>query len=172
MRILTVRNPWAWALVHGGKDVENRPRNIAGDYRGLVAIHVAQAADGAAHERASWPELERAMTREIRDDASLQPGDLPWQSHAGHIIGVAELVGNHLAKPSASRGNVCFDDHTPVGEVCSPWAHPAESFVGHRGFHLVLADARPLSEPIPYTGALGLRRLDDATTARVLAGLP
>lgn len=40
MRILTVRQPWAWAIIHGGKDVENRVRNIAGDYRGPIAIHV------------------------------------------------------------------------------------------------------------------------------------
>lgn len=33
----------------------------------------------------------------------------------------------------------------------------------------VLANPRPLAEPIPYKGALGLRRLDDDTTARVLA---
>jgi hypothetical protein len=30
MRALTVRQPWAWAIVHGGKDIENRTRNIAG----------------------------------------------------------------------------------------------------------------------------------------------
>ena len=41
MRVLTVRQPWAWAIIHGGKDVENRTRNLAGAYRGPVAIHVA-----------------------------------------------------------------------------------------------------------------------------------
>jgi hypothetical protein len=41
MRALTVRQPWAWAIVHGGKDVENRTRNLAGSYRGPVAIHAA-----------------------------------------------------------------------------------------------------------------------------------
>ena len=43
MRILTVRQPWAWAIIHGGKDVENRVRNIAGDYHGPIAIHAAKA---------------------------------------------------------------------------------------------------------------------------------
>ena len=33
-----LRNPWAWAIIFGGKDVENRTRNIAGGYRGPVAI--------------------------------------------------------------------------------------------------------------------------------------
>lgn len=30
LRVLTVRQPWAWSLIEGGKDVENRSRNIAG----------------------------------------------------------------------------------------------------------------------------------------------
>jgi hypothetical protein len=27
LRALTVQQPWAWAIIHGGKDVENRGRN-------------------------------------------------------------------------------------------------------------------------------------------------
>jgi len=37
--------------------------------------------------------------------------------------------------------------------------------------HLVLANPRPLVEPIPYRGALGLRHLDEETTSRVKAVL-
>lgn len=44
-RILTVRQPWAWAIIHGGKTVENRVRNISGDYRGPVLIHAAKVND-------------------------------------------------------------------------------------------------------------------------------
>ena len=29
MRVLTVRQPWAWAIIHGQKDVENRVRSLA-----------------------------------------------------------------------------------------------------------------------------------------------
>lgn len=36
MRILSVRQPWAWALVDGWKDVENRSWRTA--YRGPIAI--------------------------------------------------------------------------------------------------------------------------------------
>lgn len=45
MRALTIRQPWAWAVIHAGKTVENRSRNIAGDYRGLVAIHASTRDD-------------------------------------------------------------------------------------------------------------------------------
>lgn len=181
MRILTVRQPWAWAIVHGGKDVENRVRNIAGDYRGPVAIHAAKAWAGDpwqmlggsraladAHRVArdsdglSWPERHRGM-----DDA------------LGSVIGVVDLVDVHdagdcwnqdLLRLSRLRteDRVAYDalpDRGPgglVGKVrmCSQWA-----LDDHH--HLVLGNPRALREPIPFKGALGLRRLDDDMVARI-----
>lgn len=37
MKALTVQQPWAWAIVEGGKDVENRTQ--VWSYRGSLAIH-------------------------------------------------------------------------------------------------------------------------------------
>ena len=37
MKVLSVRQPWAWAIIHGGKDVENR--NWYTSFRGTLAIH-------------------------------------------------------------------------------------------------------------------------------------
>ncbi len=154
MRILTIRQPWARAIIHGGKDIENRVRNIAGSYRGPVAIHAGAAWD--------W-------------EAQFPVGDTPHPTSRSlvrsAIIGVVDLVGSHVVKESASERNVCFDHHTPTGDVCSPWAQPFNQFVGYRGYHLVLANPRPLAEPIPFKGGLGLRRLDDATTAAVLEAI-
>jgi hypothetical protein len=42
IRTLTVRQPWAWAIMQGGKDVENRSQKTS--IRGTVAIHAAAAA--------------------------------------------------------------------------------------------------------------------------------
>jgi len=39
MRALTVRQPWAWAIVSAGKDIENR--SWPTKYRGWLAIHAA-----------------------------------------------------------------------------------------------------------------------------------
>lgn len=36
---LTIRQPWAWSIINGGKDVENR--SWLADYRGPLAIHVS-----------------------------------------------------------------------------------------------------------------------------------
>lgn len=36
-RALSIRQPWAWAIIRAGKDVENRPKRL--NYRGPICIH-------------------------------------------------------------------------------------------------------------------------------------
>ena len=43
MKVLSVRQPWAWAIIHGGKDVENR--NWDTKFRGRLAIHAGKQFD-------------------------------------------------------------------------------------------------------------------------------
>ena len=147
MRILTVRQPWAWAIIHGGKDVENRVRNIAGDYRGPVAIHVAQKPAGISYR-----------DYHMVTDAGY---DTAYDKQTGAIIGVVDLVDVHDGREESL--------HALTGEViathsCSPWAEVD-------AWHLELANPQPLADPIPYRGALGLRRLDADTIALIEAGL-
>ncbi|WP_454112811.1 hypothetical protein [Microbacterium maritypicum] len=138
-RILTVRQPWAWAIIHGGKNVENRVRNIAGEYRGPVLIHVAKK------YAAGWtsPVLAGVMNR--HDGVYAEPQ--PWRDHSGMIIGVVDLVDSHPV-------DACIEQqHDGDWLVCSEWAERA-------GHHLVLANPRGLDDPFPYTGMLGLGRTD------------
>ncbi|MCS3426711.1 ASCH domain-containing protein [Leucobacter aridicollis] len=164
MRILTVQQPWAWAIIHGGKDVENRVRNIAGDYRGPVAIHAGLAFDRAGlNDRtlhAKWEEFGGPHA----------PGN--W-SDRGAIIGVVDLTDVH-AVANAHFHPVCHDHRAPNGlataaaagtGACSAWTMPGAQW------HLVLTNPRPLAMPIPYKGALGLRRLDKATIDTITAAL-
>lgn len=133
MRAITVRQPWAWAIMHGGKDVENRTRNIAGSYRGPLVIHAAKT--GASFD-STHPTL--------------------WPFDARHVFGVAlgvvDLVevhnGDCIAIETYREG---FEQRI---EMCSPWAE------GNR-HHLILANPRPFPEPIPYKGALGLWNFPD-----------
>lgn len=165
MRILTVRQPWAWAIIHGGKDVENRVRNIAGDYRGPVAIHVAQedaegAPDSLWFDHAEFYRRERGPIT----------GRMWKNTDRGNIIGVVDLVDVHSASVIGGCGrmdNHCDEHPNGCRHHCSPWAMGPAPDGWYR--HLVLANPRALAEPIPYRGALGLRRLDDDTTARILA---
>ncbi len=40
MKVLSVRQPWPWAIFHAGKDIENRDWST--NFRGTVAIHAAK----------------------------------------------------------------------------------------------------------------------------------
>lgn len=64
----------------------------------------------------------------------------------GAIIGVVDLVDVH--RPLWN--DACADD---AGGPCSPWAE-------RDAHHLVLANPRMLVDPLPWAGALGLRKCD------------
>ena len=151
LRILTVRQPWSEAIIFGGKDVENRVRNIAGAYRGAIAIHSAK--------RPATPDEWRAFDAQFPDAMLRMTETVPWgQEEFGVIIGVVDLVDVHEAE-------TCCDWRLGApGQIdrawCSPWAQGDDH-------HLMLANPRTLPEPIPFKGALGLRRLDVETTAAV-----
>lgn len=151
MRILTVRQPWAWAIVHGQKDVENRVRNIAGGYRGPVAIHAARAVDRESFIPHLWGQFHDS-----------------GQEVFGAIIGVVDLVdvhqGHNTERDPMRAVRSCFIQPGKPYGPCSPWAQPD-------AHHLVLANPSPLRDPIPFKGALGLRRLDDDMVARIEGGL-
>ncbi len=58
MKALSVRQPWAWLIVHGFKDIENRTWRTG--YRGPVLIHAGKKVDVEAIEliREQFPEIE------------------------------------------------------------------------------------------------------------------
>lgn len=52
---LSVRQPWAWAIIHAGKDVENRSRRsitLGGMRLGRIAVHAAKGMTRAEYEGA------------------------------------------------------------------------------------------------------------------------
>ena len=53
MKALTVKAPWAWAIIHAAKDVENRTWSTA--YRGPLAIHAGVVCTRTYHTwAAGW----------------------------------------------------------------------------------------------------------------------
>ncbi|MFD5882580.1 ASCH domain-containing protein [Streptomyces yangpuensis] len=122
VRGLTVRQPWAWALLHG-KTVENRSWPLPTALTGAtVLLHAGMA-------------LDRAGLRDPR--VTSLPG-FPAQADftTGAVIAVGRLRGCHFA----------------TGGCCAPWGDPET-------FHWELTDLRPLPEPVPAKGKLGLWRL-------------
>lgn len=80
MKALSIRQPWAWLIVHGGKDIENRSWHTK--YRGRFLVHASGG-----------------MTRDEYADGyrfALECGvtDLPRyeELQRGGIIGSVELV--------------------------------------------------------------------------------
>lgn len=154
MRVLTVRQPWAWSIIFAGKDVENRSRNIAGSYRGPVLIHAALQAvpfEGPGEEAWDVPMYRDAHAREtsvVRHRIDVR----------GAIIGVVDLVDVHSASILGGCGRLRHDcpEHGTCREHCSPWAMGPTA--GGWFQHLVFENPRALDQPVPWKGGLGLRR--------------
>lgn len=128
MKVLSVRQPWAWAIIHGGKDVENRSWST--NYRGLVAIHASQQFD---MNRLDWCDFLRGVYGEPFQTMARTYDEL--SNHPlGAIIGVVEIV-----------------DCVKYSSCDSDWAGGSDN-----SFCWKLSNARPLSEPLPFKGRLGL----------------
>jgi ATP-dependent exoDNAse (exonuclease V) beta subunit len=80
VKCLSVRQPWAWAIIHAGKNVENRtwPTN----YRGKLAIHAGKSCTPVEYESAA---------RAIVNISRKRPPPLD-ELPRGCIVGVVELV--------------------------------------------------------------------------------
>jgi hypothetical protein len=81
MKAITVRQPWAWAIINAGKDIENRSWNTR--IRGRVAIHAAQGMTREEYERGC------KYIRKIRPKGKIpQYEDL----ERGEIVGTVEVI--------------------------------------------------------------------------------
>jgi hypothetical protein len=84
---LSIRQPWAWLILHAGKDVENRcwPTKL----RGRFLIHAAKGCTMAEFEDAS-DFVHELLIREGKGRKHLMPG--PKEIERGGIVGEAEIV--------------------------------------------------------------------------------
>lgn len=81
MKALSIKQPWAWAIMHAGKDIENRdwPTKI----RGTVAVHVSKGMTKDEYY------LGAMMVEEI---SGLRPPAYPMIETRGYILGTVEIV--------------------------------------------------------------------------------
>jgi len=101
MKALSIRQPWAWLIVHGFKPVENRTWSTS--YRGELAIHAARTFDQAGLESVLdfFPDLH---------------GLLPQQYDLGGVIGVAtveDCVQSHPSGWFIGPWGICLRDPHP-----------------------------------------------------------
>lgn len=143
MKALSIRQPWAWAVIHAGKDVENRDWMPGGmhlrEARRLqnsdILIHA-----GKSMTRAEYDEFREFFERQTFGHPVKRAPDREALQRGG-IIGIVRFVGvvNPRVSDYASR-----PDLRPALSSC--W------FFGPYG--LVFANPRPLTFA-PCKGALG-----------------
>jgi hypothetical protein len=165
MKALSIRQPWAWAIVHAGKRIENRQRKDGAmpdicRHRGPLLLH---ASKGMAR-------LECLEAFQDRQDMGVEmdgiwPGAKALQR--GGIVGrcraVAHLdcTGRFWFNPSSSiEANLTWRRGPSRGdsEIDMRW------WAG--GYALVLADVEPLPF-IECKGALGLWNVSESTLAEL-----
>ncbi len=137
MKALTLWPEWAWAIVHLGKNVENRRWVIP---PGLYCLHAGMRFGGRgkhpAHKRYATDVVFRtALNEQLTDEQyhmayKMKPDDIPF----GSIVGVIRVTG-----------------HTHPNDI-------PEHLAWHDGYsianHIELVSVLPT--PIPCKGALGL----------------
>jgi hypothetical protein len=147
--VLTIRQPWCWSIVQGGKPVENRPWKMT--YYGSLWLHAGARSrwdPAGAHSplvQAAWKKRVRGIPGWPGLPVSdVELGRATTLMPFGAIAALAEVRDCHHAERcwmwSIAAGG-------PV--LCSPWAVDGQ-------WHIELANVRPLAEPMPYRGKLGL----------------
>jgi ASCH domain len=96
MQVLSVRQPWAWAIARGHKAIENRTWDAS--YRGVLAIHASLRVDPGAPENP----LIRAAGWDASDPLA----------GTGGIVAVASLA------------DICSAGRSGKPCGCGPWADP------------------------------------------------
>jgi hypothetical protein len=154
MRALSVRQPWAWAIAYAGKTVENRSRRF--NHEGLVAIHASLGLD----EPGFFPRNEAGHTAARKLDALGGRSNF-WDARHFYIGGHRHPglgLGAIIAVARFDHCHYSADCHAK----CSPWAIDGQ-------WHICLDDVRPLAEPVPARGKLGLWTVPEDVESAVRA---
>jgi hypothetical protein len=134
-RAISIRQPWAWAVVHAGKDVENRSETAIRAYRPAVGqrilVHASKGMTRVEYERA----VEFMTSIGVQCPAL---DDLAFGGVIGIVL-VVDVVERHrsrwfhgpfalaLADPRSEPFLRCADR-----PACSGSSRHAHSFVGQR----------------------------------------
>lgn len=85
MRVLSIKQPWAWAILNAGKDIENR--DWFTNFRGRIGIHASKGMTRNEYDDFYF------FIREIEDKwLAISTLPQPEQLHRGAILGTVEIV--------------------------------------------------------------------------------
>lgn len=147
MKALAIRQPWAWAVINGIKDIENREwgesypaRRFAERFRGRFVVHASANHLSDARWNEEWDGYCDTALRAWRAggtgcaEAHEVIPDVSEDLSFGRLLGTVELIAVVTQSPS-------------------PW------FFGPVG--LVLREPRRFTQPIPFSGRQGFFDVPD-----------
>jgi hypothetical protein len=85
MKALSIRQPWAHSIIHGGKDIENRTWSTK--YRGPILIHAAKGMSCL-----EYTDANKFVSDTVRDPAAIELCKGAWTAPRGGIVGSAILA--------------------------------------------------------------------------------
>ncbi|MGB3405983.1 MAG: hypothetical protein WBA67_00675 [Jannaschia sp.] len=168
---LSVRQPWAWAIIHGGKDIENRSEysvRVGEMTTGRIAIHAATGMTRKEYDWAVWRMAQDGVTVPPPDSLVrsaivgavtvtdfIRASDSPW---FGGPVGL--LLRDPLAcDPIAAKGARGYFAWTPGGIVAAP-APWMKRWGGSDGGLFETLPAAFDSPPVKPFGSRQPRRVD------------
>jgi hypothetical protein len=132
---LSLYAPWAWAILHWTKRIENRYAGFPRKHLGPIWLHASLFGKTLEAMRDEWESVAHMAERAgaPRPEQPVTLGDL--QRMRGHIVGRVTITG--------------YIDESEDGWFCGPTG-------------IVLANPVPLAEPVPCRGALGYWRAPES----------
>jgi hypothetical protein len=128
MKALSIKQPWTYAILHLGKRIENRTWAPPASVIGqTIALHASAKDDQAGY-------------RDVFQIAGVRVGR---DVTRGAVVATAKVIGW-----IDQRGNFSVPSNYPILALDGKW------FFGPIGW--ILDDIKPLDQPIPAKGALGL----------------
>ena len=145
---LALTQPWATLVMIGAKKLETRSWRT--DYTGPLGIHAAKGFPGWAKDLCVLPVFRRALAA-----VGVRIEDLPL----GKILGTVTLEGCvQIVTPSLGRGHPAGTMLLEADGAKYTVFEPERTFGDYTAgrYAWKLSAPRPLSEPVPWRGSLGL----------------
>ena len=117
MKALAIKQPWAWLIIHGGKNVENRTWHTR--FRGRFLVHASKGMTNKEYCDGLEFAMRVGLIRELRDFPSSEEMLREW---CGGIIGAVELVDSVDTSTSPwYMGDKAFILRDPVALPFTPY---------------------------------------------------
>lgn len=178
MHAITVRNPWAYAIAHGIKRIENRswrpPVHLL-DPGAWLAIHAGAEIDPQARKPPHQVTLGTVgYGIKVKSwTCPIPPSEMPSSA----VVAVVRVIGIHDDKGKHTPPSVINPTYTARDEEA--WERISDiKYFGRNGevpwrtdhrYGWLLSDVQRLAEPVSVHGRLGCWRLPEAVEVAVRA---